>query len=215
MSREDAEAGSHRSSAFRLKGGWSPHLPSLVTGGEHNDIFASALPKLNHVLVSELQIPAVRDFFSIEHGAVGALKVYQVRLDTANFVTKLIPLLCVTKLDDGVLLADARVLRRQIYHSHLPPDEPAAAQAKVNCVDNVSALEDKHLPLITSGRLPRLGGLVVLERDAGTVGLGDRVRCRSQEARGSVVSLLLGLLGFFAFNEGKRVLLGGQRALVL
>jgi hypothetical protein len=49
-------------------------------------------------------------------------------------------------LNDGVLLADARVLGRKIDDGEVSANQPATPSAQFDRVDDVWALEDKQLP---------------------------------------------------------------------
>lgn len=151
------------------------------------------MTKLNHIFVPQLQIPTIRYAIAVQRGPIRTLQIDQVRLDTADPVAKLVALLGVAELNHGVLLADAGVLRRQVHDGRLPADQPAAPRAQVDRVHHVGALEDEELPLVARRRLARLGGLVVLERDARPVRLRHRVGRRCQHARVAPVGLFLGL----------------------
>src|SRR5690606_22244837 len=160
--------------------------------------------KLDHILAPQLQVPALGHLLAVQHRAIGALQVDQVGLHPANLVAKLVALLRVPELYDGVLLADAGVLGREIHDRQFSPDQPAAPSAKVDRVDDVLALEHEQLPRVARRRLPGLWRLVILERDGGTVGLRDRVGSRRQQSRVAVVGLLLWLLSLPALAERER-----------
>ena len=79
---------------------------------KHEDVLSCARTKLYHVFVSQLKISALGNLVAIEHGAVCALQVDQVRFHSADLVAKLIALLSMAELNYGMLLADAGVLCR-------------------------------------------------------------------------------------------------------
>lgn len=70
------------------------------------------MTKLYHILISKLQIPAIRDIVVVQLSPVSALQIDEIRLDLSNLVAILISLFNVTELDNCMLLANARVLRR-------------------------------------------------------------------------------------------------------
>lgn len=181
----------------------------LILGREHKHVLPRTGPELDHVLVSQLQVPTIRDLVAVELGTIRALQVDQIRLHTADLIPVLVPLLRIAELDDGMLLANARVLGWQVGNGQIPPDEPAAARVQFNGVDDLVALEDVQPPLVARGGLAGLGWLVVFECDSGSVGLRNRVGLGGEHACVAKVRLLLGFLGFLASADSKGVTLRG------
>lgn len=85
------------------------------------------MSELDHVLVSQLEIPAVGDLLLIELSAVRTFEINQVGLYSPYLVTILVPPLRVTKLYHRVLLAQTRVLGGQVHDCRFSPHEPAAS----------------------------------------------------------------------------------------
>lgn len=135
----------------------------LISGCQHDNVFSCAVPELNHILVSQFQVPTIRNFAIIQYGSIGAFQIDQVRLHSANFVSILVSFFRVTKLYHGMLLANAGVLGWQVHNCHLPSNQPAASQAEINSIDNVASFEDKELPLVSGRRLPSFRWFMVLE----------------------------------------------------
>lgn len=74
------------------------------------------MAKLNHVLVSQLQVSAIGHLVVVENRTIRTFQINKVRLDSADLVSVFISFLRVTKLDYGMLFADARMLGRQVHH---------------------------------------------------------------------------------------------------
>lgn len=103
---------------------------------------------MNQVLVLELQVSTVWNLLRVEHRPIGAFEVNQVGLDLANLVAIFVSLLQKSELDDSVLLADTRVLSRNVNDCHFPANEPACPRVQLNRVNDILALEYKQLPLV-------------------------------------------------------------------
>ena len=80
-------------------------------------------------------------------------------------IAKLVRLDYMPELEDGVLLRAARVIDREIDHEPLAPEEPAAAAAELDRLEQIRPLEDVQSPGVPRRRLARLGRLVVLEHN--------------------------------------------------
>lgn len=93
-----------------------------ILGREHKHVLPRTGPELNHILVSQLEVPTIRYLVAIEFGTVCTLQVNQIRLHAAHLIPVLVSLLRIAELDDGMLLADARVLGRQVGNGQVPPN---------------------------------------------------------------------------------------------
>src|SRR5699024_5539285 len=136
---------------------------------QHKDILPLTLPKLNHIPAPNLHIPSPFHRTPINARPSLTLQINNIRLHPALPLPVLIPLLNMPKLNRSMLPTGTRVLRGEVHDADLPPHKPATPRAKRHRIQNVLALEDEELPIVAGGREPRLGGLVVLQRDAGAV----------------------------------------------
>lgn len=180
----------------------------LILGREHKHILPRTGPELDHILVSQFQVPTIRHLVAVQLCTVRTLQVNQIRLYSADLVPVLVSLLRIAELNDGMLLTDTWVLSRQVGNDQVPSDEPAAARVQLDGVDDLVALEDIQAPLVARGGLAGLGWLVVFQCNRGPVGLRDRVGLGGEHACVPKVRLLLGFLGFLACADGEGVTLG-------
>lgn len=105
-----------------------------------------------------------------------------------------------------MLLRAAGMVDGEIHDDALAPEEPTAAVAELDRVEQVRPLEHVQPPAIPPRRLARLGRLMILEHDA-----ADRVRFGREPAGAIEVGfLLLGLLLLFCIVSVRGIRLSSQ-----
>lgn len=157
---------------------------------QHKHVLPRAQTKLQHILIPQLDVPPRRHRVTVHGRPVGALQIDQVGTDPAHAVTELVALLHVAELDGGVLLRAAGVVDGEVDDQPLPPDEPAAALAQLDHLEQVRPLEHVEPPVVPGGGLAGLGRLVVFQHDGRAVRGGDGVALRGETARRGEIGLL-------------------------
>ena len=161
------------------------YLPSRR---QHNDILPQTLSQRQHIPTFQLDIPRLPDRLAVQSRAIRALQIHHVRPHPALPVAPLGALFRVAELDDGVLLAAAGVLGRDVDDGALAAEQPAAARVQRKRLEQVGPFEYVQPPRRRRGREARRGGFVVFEHDGGVCG---RVGCGGEEAGRGVVGFLL------------------------
>lgn len=87
---------------------------------KHQDVLPRALPELNHILFTKLEVSTLGNLLGIERSTVSTLEVDEVRLHLADLVAVLVAFLNVAELNNGMLLAHAGMFGQHIYHGRVP-----------------------------------------------------------------------------------------------
>ena len=101
-------------------------------------------------------------------GRTGRRRCEKMRPNVPNLgvsVAEIVRLDHMPELEDCMLLRAARVIDREIDHEPVASEEPAAARAELDRLEQIRPLEDVQSPGVPRRRLARLGRLVILEHD--------------------------------------------------
>lgn len=93
----------------------------------HDDIIARAVAEFNEVLVQQLVVPGLFNFFVVEEGSICALQIHQIRVDQTGVLAHyLVQDFLLSELDDGVLQRNGWILQEHINYFEVSSDQESA-----------------------------------------------------------------------------------------